>query len=55
MRGGAFTLGDDELNARDDELASSEVAGFVGGLGEVTRMDLEKKHGNGTREGLGRP
>jgi len=25
-----FTLGDDELNMQDDELASSEVAGFVG-------------------------
>ncbi len=25
----AFTLGDDELNVRDDELASSEVAAFV--------------------------
>ena len=29
----AFALGDDELNVRDDELASSEVAGFAGGFG----------------------
>jgi len=38
---------------QDDGLMSLEVASFVGGLGEVTRMDLEKKtHGNGTCEGL---
>ena len=37
---------DDKLNARrDNELASSEVAGFAGGLGEVTQMDLmEMEH-----------
>ena len=29
----AFALGDDELNTRDDELASSEVAGFAGAGG----------------------
>ena len=39
----ASTFGDDELNARDDGLALSEVAGFAGGLGEVMWMDLEKK------------
>jgi len=37
------TFGDDKLNVRDDELVSSEVAGFAGGLREVTRMDLDKK------------
>jgi len=26
----AFALGDDKLNVRDNELASLEVAGFVG-------------------------
>ena len=39
----AFALRDDELNVQVDELASSEVAGFVGGAGEVTWMDLKKK------------
>jgi len=28
-----FTLGDDELNVQDNELASLEVAGFAGGFG----------------------
>jgi len=29
----AFALGDDKLNARDNELASLEVAGFTGAGG----------------------
>jgi len=45
-----LALGDDKLNVRDDELASSEVAGFEG-LGKSRGVDGlgKKKHGH---EGL---